>query len=179
RTTDIRLLCGNTAVHSDMFMWHATDSVENAALQILNILFSVPQLSVRLDSIPNEHLEMVEFWIDYWRENRDVLLGGDFIPVNPGAVYPMILSKTKNKTIVALYNDMNISLDGKESENLDIINAKSSEYVILDLSSTMGNVNTETYDCLGDLVKKQTLTLKKGVYKLMVPPSGLLTITKK
>jgi alpha-galactosidase len=162
-----------------MFMWHANDSVETAALQILNILFSVPQLSVRLDSIPDEHLEMVEFWINYWRENRNVLLDGVFIPMNPGAVYPMILSRTKNKTIAAVYNDMNISLDGKECENLDIVNAKSSEYVILDLTSAMGNVNTESYDCSGGIVKKQTFTLKKGVYKLMVPPSGLLTITKK
>jgi alpha-galactosidase len=179
RTTDIRLLCGNTAVHSDMFMWHKDDSVENAALQILNVLFSVPQLSVRLDSIPDEHLEMVKFWINYWRENRDVLLDGEFIPVNPGAVYPMILARTKNKTIAALYNDVLISLDAKECDNLDIVNAKSSEYVVLDLTCDLGKVNTDTYDCSGNLVKKRTRTLKKGVYKFMVPASGLLTIVKK
>jgi alpha-galactosidase len=179
RTTDIRLLCGNTAVHSDMFMWHKDDSVENAALQILNVLFSVPQLSVRLDSIPDEHLEMVKFWINYWRENRDVLLDGEFIPMNPSAVYPMILTRTKNKTIAALYNDVLISLDAKECDNLDIVNAKSSEYVVLDLSCDLGKVNTDTYDCSGNIVKKQTLTLKKGVYKFMVPASGLLTIVKK
>jgi alpha-galactosidase len=178
RTTDIRLLCGNTAVHSDMFMWHTDDSVETAALQILNILFSVPQLSVRLDSIPDQHLEMVKFWINYWRENRDVLLDGEFIPVNPGAVYPMILARTKNKIIAALYNDVYISLDGRGCESIDIVNAKSSEYVILDLTSAMGSVNTETYDCSGNLVKKRTWSLKKGVYKFMVPASGLLTIVK-
>jgi alpha-galactosidase len=178
RTTDIRLLCGNTAVHSDMFMWHSDDLVETAALQILNILFSVPQLSVRLDRIPDEHLEMVEFWINYWRENRDVLLDGEFIPVNPGAVYPEIMSRTKDKTIVALYNDLNISIDGRECENLDIVNAKSSESVILDLTGDMGNVTTESYDCSGKIVKTRTLTLKKGVYKLKVPASGLLTIAK-
>ncbi len=178
RTTDIRLLCGNTAVHSDMFMWHADDSVDSAALQILNVLFSVPQLSVRLDSIPDEHLEMVEFWIDYWRENRDVLLDGEFIPVNPGALYPMLWAKTKTKTIVALFNDMFISLDGPGCKNLDIVNAKSSEYVILDLSYDMGSVNMISYDCKGNLVKKRTMSLKKGVHKFMVPASGLLTIAK-
>jgi alpha-galactosidase len=179
RTTDIRLLCGNTAVHSDMFMWHAEDSVETAALQILNILFSVPQLSVRLDQIPADHLEMVRFWIDYWRENRDVLLDGEFIPVNPGAVYPKIVARTKNKTIVALYNDVNVSLDAKECVNFDIVNAKSSGFVILDLTCDMGNVNTESYTCHGSLIKKQTMSLKKGVYKFSVPASGLLTIAKK
>ncbi len=178
RTTDIRLLCGNTAVHSDMFMWHKDDSVENAALQILNVFFSVPQLSVRLDSIPDEHLEMVKFWINYWRENRHVLLDGEFIPVNPSAIYPMILARTKNKTIAALYNDVYISLDGRGCDNLDIVNAKSSEHVILDLTCDLGKVNTDTYDCSGNLVRKRTLTLKKGVYKFMVPASGLLTLEK-
>lgn len=179
RTTDIRLLCGNTAVHSDMFMWHADDSVETAALQILNILFSVPQLSVRLDLIPDDHLEMVKFWIGYWRENRGVLLDGEFIPVNPGTVYPKIIARTKSKTIVALYNDMYVSLDGRECRNFDIINAKGSEFVILDLTTDMGNVNTETYTCLGDLINKETVSLKKGVHKFAVPASGLLTLSKK
>jgi alpha-galactosidase len=179
RTTDIRLLCGNTAVHSDMFMWHAEDSVETAALQILNILFSVPQLSVRLDQIPDDHLEMVKFWIGYWRENRDVLLDGEFIPVNPSAVYPKIIARTKSKTIVALYNDVNFSLDGEACTNIDIVNAKSSEFAILDLTSDMGNVEIGSYTCKGDLVKKQTLSLKKGVYKFSIPASGLLTVVKK
>jgi alpha-galactosidase len=179
RTTDIRLLCGNTAVHSDMVMWHVNDTLETAALQILSILFSVPQLSVSLDSISDEHLEMVKFWINYWRDNRDVLLEGEFIPVNPGAVYPKIMARTNNKTIAALYNDVNISLDGRGCENLDIVNAKSSEYVILDLTSDMGNVNKESYDCSGNLVNKRTLNLKKGVYKFIVPASGLLTLTRK
>jgi alpha-galactosidase len=179
RTTDIRLLCGNTAVHSDMFMWHAEDSVETAALQILNILFSVPHLSVRLEQIPDNHLEMVRFWIGYWRENRDVLLHGEFNPVNPSAVYPKIIARIKSKTIVALYNDVNISLVDKECANFDIVNAKSSEYVILDLTCDMGNVTTESYTCMGNLVKKQTLSLKKGVYKFAVPASGLLSIKKK
>lgn len=179
RTTDIRLLCGNTAVHSDMFMWHPEDSVETAALQILNILFSVPQLSVRLGQIPDDHLEMIKFWIGYWRENRDVLLDGEFIPVNPGAVYPKILARTGTKTIAALYNDVYVSLDGRECPNIDIVNAKGRDEVILDLTSDMGNVNIRSYNCRGNVVKTQTLSLEKGVHKFTVPASGLLTIKKK
>ncbi len=179
RTTDVRLLSGNTAVHSDMFMWHADDSVESAALQILNILFSVPQLSVRLDQIPDNHLEMAKFWIGYWRDNRDVLLEGEFVPFNPSALYPMILARSKSKTIVALYNDMYVSLDGKKCTNIDIVNAKSSKFVILNLTTDMGNVTTKSYTCMGDLIKTQTISLKKGVFRLSVPASGLLTIRKK
>ena len=58
RTVDLRLLSGNTAVHSDMFMWHYDEPVETAALQFLNILFAVPQLSVCREDIPDDHREM-------------------------------------------------------------------------------------------------------------------------
>ena len=47
RTIDLRLSSGSTAVHSDMLEWNSADSAESAALQFLNILSSVPQISVR------------------------------------------------------------------------------------------------------------------------------------
>ena len=55
RTIDVRLLAGNTAVHADMLMWNYAEPVETAALQLLNVLFSVPQVSVRLEAVPAEH----------------------------------------------------------------------------------------------------------------------------
>ncbi len=178
RTTDIRLLCGDTAVHSDMFMWHHTDPVEVAALQILNILFSVPQLSVKLNEIPAEHKEMVKFWIGYWNENREVLLGGDFVPVNPSANYPMIMSSTPEKTIVGLYNDMVIPLKNASYKRIDVVNGKAGPSVVLDLDGNLGRVATTTYDCLGRLQSEKSMTLGKGVHKLNVPASGLLTIER-
>lgn len=178
RTTDIRLLCGDTAVHSDMFMWHHTDPVEVAALQILNILFSVPQLSVKLNEIPDEHKEMVKFWIRYWNENREVLLDGDFVPVNPSANYPMIASSTPEKTIVGLYNDMVVPLKQASYERIDVVNGKAGTAVVLDLEGNLGRVATTTYDCLGRLHAEKSMTLGRGVHKFNVPPSGLLMIEK-
>ena len=70
RTIDLRLLSGETAVHSDMIMWHPDEPVERAALQLLNVMFSVPQVSVRLGEIPRPHLDMVTFYTGYWSENR-------------------------------------------------------------------------------------------------------------
>ena len=45
RTIDLRLLSGETAVHSDMIMWHPDEPVERAALQLLNVMFSVGRVS--------------------------------------------------------------------------------------------------------------------------------------
>ena len=48
---DLRLLSGNTAVHSDMLMWNKEEKAEIAALQVIDCLFGTMQFSVRLDSM--------------------------------------------------------------------------------------------------------------------------------
>ncbi len=176
RTTDLRILSGNTAVHSDMFMWHTDEPVESAALQILNILFSVPQLSVRLVQIPQNHLDMARFWIGYWKANRHVLLDGEFVPVNPGAVYPMLRATKDGKTIVGLYNDMPVVCDDSSVSKIDVLNAKRSEAVVLDVQKDMGAVQMDVYDCLGRVQKTEKKELHRGLYKVNVPSSGLLQI---
>jgi alpha-galactosidase len=176
RTTDLRILSGNTAVHSDMFRWHAEDPVESAALQILNILFSVPQLSVKLDSIPDEHYQMAKFWINYWKKNRDILLDGKFIPVNPGGLYPVLMAKGSDKLIAAVYEDHFMTIEDPLVRNMDIVNAKGTETIILDLENPFGKVEIKIYDCMGNVVKEDLIRLKKGIHKFNVPPSGLLSI---
>ena len=66
-----------------MFIWRKEEPVEDAAMQILNILYSVPQLSVRLEDIPNSHLDMIRYWFEYWNSNKEVLLED---PVYPASV---------------------------------------------------------------------------------------------
>ena len=56
---NLRLTSGKTAVHSDMIMWNMEDSVENAALQFTSILYTVPQVSVRVDKLPEDHYKML------------------------------------------------------------------------------------------------------------------------
>lgn len=176
RTTDIRLLCGNTAVHSDMLMWHENDPVENAALQILNILFTVPQLSVRLEKIPEDHLKMTSFWIDYWKKNKKVLLDGEFIPKDPESLYPLIKAKSKNKLIAVVYSDYLINIKERSVKSIDIVNAKRSETVVLDIQLPLEQVQFEITDCMGNVIEKGSKILEPGVVKFNVPPSGLLMI---
>jgi len=178
RTTDVRLLCGNTAPHSDMFMWHIDEPVEKAALQILNILFSVPQLSVLLDKVPQDHVRMIQFWTQYWKKNRHVLLDGEFLPQNPGALYPLLISRTAEKTIAALYNDMVVNLDQANQREWDFVNAKSSEAVVVAVSDPPGKVTVTIFDCMGERIFQSKKNMKKGVVRFDVPPSGLLSIIR-
>lgn len=179
RTTDIRLLAGGTAVHSDMFVWHTEDSVESAALQILNILFSVPQLSVKLEEIPEDHVEMIRFWINYWNENSGLLLDGYFRPRHPHANYPVISSTLGDRQVVALYADMVAAAGGEGISRVDIVNAKYSRDVVIDLGESERAFSVSIFDTRGRQVKElHDVRPSGGLLRLDVPPAGLARIIK-
>ncbi|HCD35358.1 MAG TPA: alpha-galactosidase, partial [Phycisphaerales bacterium] len=76
QTLNLRMLSGNTAVHSDMFMWHPKESAEVAALQLLNVFFSVPQVSVKLEQITDAQRAMLKHYLALWIRLRKTLLQG-------------------------------------------------------------------------------------------------------
>jgi alpha-galactosidase len=164
-----------------MLMWHPGESVEVAALQLLNVLFAVPQLSVRLAEIPEDHLEMVRFWTGYWRENREVLLDGEFTARAPLANYPLVSARGAKRTIIVAYADMVVpvsaSLDGAA---VDVVNAKASRRIVLDVDGDMGTVTVRTLDAMGATASpEREIRLDEGVHAFDVPLSGLLEIRRK
>jgi len=174
--TNIRLLSGNTAPHSDMFVWHAEDAVESAALQFLNVLFAVPQLSVKLTQVPDDHVEMVSFWTRYWKENREVLLDGDFVPLNPSAAYPVISASLDGKLIAGVYGEGLITLGAGPYEAIDLVNAKGTAVVALEVPTDLGEMDVKTYDTRGRVVGEESRDLAAGLHRFEVPPSGLVTM---
>jgi alpha-galactosidase len=178
RTIDLRLLSGTTAVHADMIMWHPGEPVELAAFQLVHILFSVPQVSVRLKEIPRDHFEMIKFYIEYWNANRGVLLDGKLAPLAPAANYPVVSASDGRKQIVGLYGDQVVSVDGKSREAIDVINGKNSKQVVLSLAQDLGAYRYVIRDCQGRIQKKGQVTLKKGVVDFVVPVSGLLSLER-
>jgi len=177
-TTDLRLLSGNTAVHADMLMWHNSESTENAALQLLNVIFSVPQISVKLADIPKEHFEMIRFYTDYWLKNRTLLLEGEFTPSNPQANYPMISGESNDKKITVVYNDLFVPIQTSSNKTIDIINAKSSTRIILDVKGKNKSYKYSVVDCKGNEIANKTILFdKEGAFGFDVPPSGLISLT--
>ncbi len=128
RMLDLRLTSGKTAVHSDMVMWNYSENVEAAALQMANILYCVPQVSVRFDEIPEDHRKMVEFYLKLWNDNRDILLDGRLEMENPESYYSRAWAHDGKKAIVSLYTKPII--DG-EFENVIAVNASPSASVIV------------------------------------------------
>ncbi|WP_339893399.1 glycoside hydrolase family 36 protein [uncultured Algibacter sp.] len=176
RIADIRMLAGNSAVHSDMITWHYDEQLEVAALQMVNALFGVPQISVVLKELPKDHLKMVEFYTNYWNENKDLIVSGDFTPSRPLANYPVQKVIKNNKAIIGVYDDHVIEI--KENfDNIHILNAKLSESTILKINNDLGNYNCSIFNCKGELVNQKDIVLNQGVMEINIPHCGLAELT--
>lgn len=176
RTLDLRLMSGETAVHSDMIMWHLDDTVESAALQLINILFSVPQVSVRIDKLSTEHKQMLQFWLSFFRENRDVLLFGELKPLYPELLYPLVSAVKDEKEIVALYAPMVIELNSSARKEMTIVNGTYAEEMVLKAPADWGMRTVKVFDSLGRKKDTYDIHIKQGVHAISVPKSGLITL---
>ena len=175
-TLDIRLLGGDTAAHSDMLMWHAGDPVHSAALQLVNVLFSVPQISVLLDRIPPEHVEMLRFWLGFWREHRDVLLDGTLEPLHPEAIYPVVLARTESKLAAAAYGNAVVALEEEIPSTLLVINGTPEQGVVLYVAEAAGARGIEVRDCRGRVTGTDNIELVAGLHQIDIPPAGMAVL---
>lgn len=174
RITDVKLLCGNTAVHSDPQTWHASEPVEIAAFQILNGMFGVPQMSVHLRNISKEHYSMVHFYTKYWNENKEVLLDGHFTPVNPLANYPILKTEKDGQVIIGVYDDVIVNCTPQK--RIDLLNGKTSENIVLRNNGKETNYQITIWNCKGEKVKEEALVLASGLTDLKIPVSGMATL---
>ncbi len=175
RIVTLRLLSGDTAVHSDMLMWHLDEPVELAALQLLNVLYSVPQLSVRLNDLPTSHLNMVEFYTKYWNKNKHVLLSEHFQPKGITSNYPVISSYKGNKQIIALYGE-SLAAQTNNISTIDIINAKKTNEVILKLEKSTYRADVEIYTPTGKRIEVYSKVINGHLLTLNIPLSGLAKV---
>lgn len=178
RITDIKLLSGNTAVHSDMVTWHKEEKLEVAALHYINTLFGVPQISIFLNQANEEHLKMIKYYNDYWKYNREILQSENFTPESPLENYPIQRAKKNGKQIIAVYADKWILLDGQE-QYLDIINVKFTEKLIL-----VGNGNRLNYEysirnSMGELSAQGELIVADKGEVVSVPAGGMIEMKRK
>ncbi len=174
RTIDVRLLAGDTAVHSDMIMWHREETPERAALQLWAALFSVPQISVKDSSISPEQGKMLHFFMQFWIENRDLLVKGELIPVMPQYLYPIVYAANEQDLLAALYqSDLIVPATDIAGRAFTLVNATESERVVIDLGKKQQTFAITTYDCMGNLTNKYQLEKASGIQLIEISPSGL------
>jgi len=172
----LRNLTGNTSVHSDMVMWHYEDSVESAAMQLIHALFTVPQISVRLAEIPENHVAMIQRYLDFWLEHRDVLLDGKIMPHQPQHSFPVVIAENDQKVAGAAYADGFIPLPSVGGRTVLLANGTFENRIVVEFSDDLGPRKVEIYDCTGNLVTEENRNLASGVSRFDVPPAGTCVI---
>ena len=175
RIADLRMYCGNTAIHADMITWHPDEPVEVAALQLVNSMFGVPQLSVKLQDCREDELNMIRFYTQYWNEHADVLMEGDFKPSRPLANYPIQKVVKDNFMIIGVHDDFVVSLD-RVTENMHFLNAQLATEVIVKSFEDFGSFRGIIYDCEGKIIFENEIILSKGVTMIEVPPCGMVQL---
>ncbi|WP_232248444.1 glycoside hydrolase family 36 protein [Streptacidiphilus rugosus] len=176
RTVDARLVAGPLAVHADMLMWHPRESVEQLACHLVNVLFAVPQISVDLAALGEEHRETLAFWLGVFRARADLLQRGVFRPSRPDLGYPMVRSATADAVAVARYAALPVDASGAWRELL-IANADTDPLV--HLTGGAGDVHAVVRDARGRTVGEADLDLAApGGARLSVPRGGLATLIR-
>jgi hypothetical protein len=104
---------------------------------------------------------------------------GKFIPSSPASVYPVLLSHLNGKAIAGVYSDAVIHLPDDAFEAIDLINAKASRTLIVNLARPMGSVEVSVFDVEGNLTDQHRRTLGANIHKFEAPPSGRVEIRKR
>jgi len=169
RIINLRLLSGETAVHSDMLGWHPEESVESVARQLWNIVLSVPQISVPLAKLSPKHRQVLFFYLSFWRQHRELFLHGKLTPLHPELNYPLVVAENSFAIAIILYMEQNVVTGVKKGKELLLINASVLEKIFIEIDTPR---NVQIFDCCGNSV--QCMELHSGIQKIHIPPSGYL-----
>ena len=170
---DLRLLSGNTAIHSDMLEWNTCVDYKTAMLQVLNIMYGVPQISVKLEELPEEHRKALKFWLNFREQHRTALMNGKFVPRHASLNYAHISAYTDDDEVVAVYHDGVIAKPESNAKSVSVINATGVDSIVLSLERAP--VKAVVYDSLGG--EQEIAAPAVGFTQVAVPSSGLLVLS--
>ena len=165
---DLKMIAGNTAVHSDMLMWNYADTPEAAALQIINVFFGVPQISVLIEKLPDKHKRVLKFYLSLWIKYRECIINGKLKAENPEAGYS-IVSCERAREVIAVAYIKNILKLTQNYEKIIYINGSWERELFINNYSCEYDVRFKIYDCMGSVTDQGEITLRKGITGFKVP----------
>lgn len=165
---DLRHVIKERAVHADMVMWSATDPAEDAAEQLLCTAFSVPQISMLLSQLPDDHTAMLQHYLAWWGANREVLLWGQLRAPRPDLGYPVVTAVNDHRSVTISYASESV-IDVRPGRAV-IANATGGDSVVVNLTS-IATVETVT-DCFGVPRSDAPGELTAGLHHFPLPRGG-------
>lgn len=174
-TVDLRMTTDKAAVHSDMLMWNYDDSVETAAEQLINVMFSVPQISMRLEELPASHIKMLKFYLALWQDNSGVLTKGRIRAEKPEANYSIVTAENDESLVCAAYSKK-VLLTEKAFDEVLFINGTGSGGLYIDGALCGKEYGYTVYDCMGNILETGRTQAEETVKKFNVPHAGVLKL---
>ena len=166
---DLRLMNYNLAVHADMLLWAKDEKIVDCAKMLYNIMFGVPQLSVRLTESSEEQKLLISKYLNYWFDNKEIIMHGDFKVSGLEVLYSKASAENQEKKIEVLYSCNDFVFCGKSA---DVFNATANDYVYVDcLEDGVATI----CDCFFNELEKVSLEKGKAV-KLKVPQGGIVSV---
>ena len=166
---DLRLTSGKTAVHSDMLMWNKDDTPESAMLQFTSILYSVPQVSVKLETLSDAHRKALKFYLSFWRKNADILMNGKVHVFDTAHDYSAACAVLDKKAIYTCY--METVVDGENYDELTIVKASKNNSVYV--KNCEGKSYTAV-NCFGETISEGKI--ESSLAEIELPLSGIMFI---
>jgi alpha-galactosidase len=170
---NLRLTSGNTAVHADMLEWHPADTPEAAAKNVLCVMFSTVQYSMKLAGLDRRHSDMITHWSRFGAEHVDALQHGRFRAHHPELAYPLLEGESEAKRIFGVYAAETAVTTGTLDKPVYVLNATDADSLVIETSS---RATVKAYDTYGNL--KSTRTFEAGCSRMAVPPSGYILLTQ-
>ncbi len=167
---DLRMLSGQTAVHSDPLMWHEEEEPRIAAIQIISSIFATPQISVKMQTLTPDMRRMLRFWIGFMRENRELLQGQPICAAEPHNLYPVVWTRKEERAVMAVYTENRILHIPGGVKDCVILNGTKGNRMVLDTKGVSGSVTVK--DCFGNETGSQEIDGRCGFCEIAVPVSG-------
>ncbi len=165
---NLRMTSGKTAVHSDMIMWNMQDTAENAALQFASILYGVPQVSVRVDKLSENHRRMLKYYVSFWKEWKSVLLDGKLTAKNPESNYSLASSVLGDRAVITSFTNPLVEITTAEAV---AVNASMHESLII--KGAEGR-EYKTVNCKGEEIARGEIIA--NLAEIPVPTAGMIFI---
>lgn len=177
---DLRLTSGTTAVHSDPAMWHKNAPIEAVARQLVSTLYGVPQISVRLKELPQEHIEAIRFWLDFYTKHMEILHSSEFYVKNPELGYSQVKACRDGSVVGVNYANVPFELEpfAHEDAQYTLINSSDGERLLICADKDLGACDVVICNCLGERIEEYTANVSKGAMMFHVPVCGFVELSK-
>ena len=167
---DLRLTSGKTAVHSDMIMWNKNETNEAVMYQLLAVMFSVPQISVRFDNITSDHKKLLKTFLTFWRNHRDTIMDGKLTANDIDANYTVAKAQNCGECVSVLYQNVPFEVT---NDTEYIFNSTGKDYIYVECQEEK---IYKLYDIFGN--EYINGKLNQGISKMSLKNCCMVKITK-